>query len=173
METALFSVSFLHFHPSVLNISHGILCVLFFSPPAPWFSTCLFFCDHIFFFFSAFSFPSLSLSLPLSLAFGLFTAYFDAQPISCQHGPCRRSAKGYFLRLRECVCVSGFDLLSTTGPHFPCALCRPAAGPGLRRAHKETTSSMFFPHSLQTHKHAGSLSTRMQKLSPHTGNYTT
>lgn len=34
----------------------------FFSPPAPWFSTCLFFCDHIFFFFSIFSFPSLSLS---------------------------------------------------------------------------------------------------------------
>ncbi len=67
---------------------------------APRFSAYLFFCDHVVFFFSIFSFPSLS----LSLAFGLFTAYFDAQPISCQHGPCRRSAKGYFLRLRVCVC---------------------------------------------------------------------
>lgn len=76
------------------------MCSLF-SPLAPWFSAYLFFCDHVFF-SQSFPFP---LSLPLSLAFGLFTAYFDAQPISCQHGPCRRSAKGYFLRLRESVCV--------------------------------------------------------------------
>lgn len=103
METALFSVSFLlHFHPSALNISHGILCVLFFfSPCSLVFSISLFLWPRLFF-PQSFPFP---LSLPLLLAFGLFTAYFDAQPISCQHGPCRRSAKGYFLRLRECVCV--------------------------------------------------------------------
>lgn len=166
METALFSVSFLLLLLIFLTVSYVFS---FFLPLLLGFQH-ISFSVTTSFFSQSFPFP---LSLPLSLAFGLFTAYFDAQPISCQHGPCRRSAKGYFLRLRECVCVSGFDLLSTTGPHFPCALCRPAAGPGLRRAHEETTSSMFFPQSLQTNKRAGSLSARMQKLSLHTGNYTT
>lgn len=145
----LFSLS--HFHSSALNISHGILCVFFPFSLLLGFQHISFSVTTSFSFSQSFPFP-----LSLSLAFGLFTAYFDAQPISCQHGPCRRSAKGYFLRLRVCVCVNGFDLLSTTGPHFPCAACRPAAGPGLRRAHVETTSSMFFLQSLQSKKHVGS-----------------
>ncbi len=59
--------------------------------------------------------------------------------------------------------VNGFDLLSTTGPHFPCVACRPAAGPGLRRAHEETISLMFFPQSMQTKKRACSLSKKDAK----------
>lgn len=135
--------------------------VSLFSPRAPWFSAHLFFCDHVFFL----SF-SLSLSLPLLFAFGLFAAYFDAQPISCQHGPCRRSAKGYFLRLRERVRVRAALIFSLRQVHISPVRCA-----GLQQD-EETTSSMFFPQSLQTNKRAGSLSTRMRKLSLHTGNNT-
>lgn len=163
METALFTVSFLlHFHSSALNISHGILRVFF---PLLGFLAHLFSRDHVVFFFSIFSFPSRSLLVSSLHILMLSQSAVSTAPV------------GAVLRVifsgceRECVCVNGFDLLSTTGPHFPCAARRPAAGPGLRRAHEETTSSMFFPQSLQTNERAGSLSTRMQKLSPHTGNH--